>query len=55
LPWLPLFSIAAETLGYFQDGKRFSFSQPVQVLNVNQEAGEVNFIADSEKRSRNLQ
>jgi CSLREA domain-containing protein len=33
-------------------GKRYTFSQPVQVLNVNEEANEVNFIANAEKRSR---
>ncbi len=31
-------------------GKRFSFSQPTQVLNVNDETDEVNFIANPIKR-----
>lgn len=33
-------------------GKRFTFSQPVQVLNVNDETTEVNIVADSEKKLR---
>jgi hypothetical protein len=33
-------------------GKRFTFSQSVQVLSVNEETSEVNFIANSEKRLR---
>jgi hypothetical protein len=33
-------------------GKRFVFSQPTQVLNINEETNEVNFVADSEKRLR---
>ncbi|HVG42459.1 MAG TPA: hypothetical protein VM888_12670, partial [Chitinophagaceae bacterium] len=33
-------------------GKRFTFSQPVQVLNVNEETNEINFVASSDKRSR---
>jgi hypothetical protein len=35
-------------------GKRFTFSQPVQVLNINEETNEVNFIANSEKRVRSF-
>jgi hypothetical protein len=35
-------------------GKRYSFSQPVQVLNINEETSEVNFIANSEKRTRSF-
>jgi hypothetical protein len=35
-------------------GKRYTFSQPVQVLNINGETNEVNFIANSEKRSRRV-
>jgi hypothetical protein len=31
-------------------GKRYTFSQPVQILNINEETTEVNFIANSEKR-----
>jgi len=33
-------------------GKHYTFSQPLQVLNINDETDEVNFIADSEKRIR---
>lgn len=33
-------------------GKHFSFTQPTQVLNVNEEMNQINFIADSEKRIR---
>jgi hypothetical protein len=33
-------------------GKHFTFSQPVQVLNVREETNHVNFIAESEKRLR---
>jgi hypothetical protein len=43
---------AGETYILTATAKRFTFSQPVQVLNVNEEANQVNFIANSEKRSR---
>jgi hypothetical protein len=43
---------AGETYVLSATGKRYSFSQPVQVLNINEEASQVNFIANSEKRSR---
>jgi hypothetical protein len=33
-------------------GKHYTFSQPTQVLNVNEETNEVNFIANSEKSIR---
>lgn len=33
-------------------GKHFTFSQPAQVLDVNEETDQVNFIANSEKRLR---
>ncbi len=33
-------------------GKHYTFTQPVQVLNINEETTEVNFIANSEKRVR---
>jgi hypothetical protein len=33
-------------------GKHYSLNQPVQVLNINEETSEVNFIADTEKRLR---
>ncbi len=33
-------------------GKHYTFSQPVQVLNINEETDAVNFIANSEKRIR---
>ncbi|MEJ7701590.1 MAG: choice-of-anchor Q domain-containing protein [Pyrinomonadaceae bacterium] len=41
---------AGETYILSAIGKRYTFSQPVQVLNVNEETDAVNFIADSEKR-----
>jgi hypothetical protein len=43
---------AGETYILTATGKRYSFSQPVQVLNINEETNQVNFIANSEKRSR---
>jgi hypothetical protein len=43
---------AGETYVLTATGKRFTFSQPVQVLNINEEANQVNFIANSEKRLR---
>ena len=43
---------AGETYILSAVGKRFTFSQPVQVLNINEETEAVNFIADSEKRTR---
>jgi hypothetical protein len=43
---------AGETYILTATGKRYSFSQPVQVLNINAEANQVNFIANSEKRLR---
>lgn len=33
-------------------GKHYTFSQPVQVLNINDETNGVNFIANSERRKR---
>jgi hypothetical protein len=39
-----------ETYILSASGKRYTFSQSVQVLNVNEETSEVNFIAVSEKR-----
>jgi hypothetical protein len=33
-------------------GKHYTFSQPLQVLNVNEETDEVNFIGDPEKRTK---
>jgi hypothetical protein len=35
-------------------GKHYTFSQPVQVLNINGETNEVNFTANSEKRLRDF-
>lgn len=35
-------------------GKNYTFSQPLQVLNINDETEAVNFIADSEKRFKNF-
>jgi hypothetical protein len=43
-----------ETYILSASGKRFTFSQSVQVLNVNEETSEVNFIANSEKRLRSF-
>lgn len=34
--------------------KHYTFSQPTQVLNINNETDQVNFIANSEKRIRNF-
>ncbi|MDQ3129811.1 MAG: carboxypeptidase regulatory-like domain-containing protein [Acidobacteriota bacterium] len=38
---------AGETYFLSAIGKRFSFSQPTQVLNINEETDAINFIADS--------
>ncbi len=38
---------AGETYILSAIGKRYTFSQPVQVLNINEETDAVNFIADS--------
>jgi hypothetical protein len=35
-------------------GKRFTFSQPIQVLNINEETNQIDFIANSEKRLRSF-
>jgi hypothetical protein len=43
-----------ETYILSASGKRYTFSQSVQVLNVNEETGEVNFIANAEKRFRSF-
>ncbi len=43
---------AGETYILSAVGKRYTFSQPVQVLNINEETEEVNFIADSTKGVR---
>ncbi len=45
---------AGETYILSAAGKRYTFSQPVQVLNINEEASEVNFIANSENRLRSF-
>ncbi len=45
---------AGETYILSARGKHYTFSQPLQVLSVNEEANEVNFIADSEKRIRDF-
>lgn len=58
---------ATTSLGYFRftnvrigetyvlsaSGKRYAFSQPVQILNVNDETDDIIFIADSDRRSKN--
>lgn len=41
---------AGDTYILTATGKRYTFSQPSQVLNVNEETTEVNFIANTEKR-----
>jgi hypothetical protein len=43
---------AGETYILSASGKHYTFSQAVQVLNINEETEAVNFIADSEKRTR---
>jgi hypothetical protein len=43
---------AGQTYILSATGKRYSFSQPLQVLNIKEEANQVNFIAISEKRLR---
>ena len=39
-----------ETYILSANGKHYTFSQPLQVLNINEETDEVNFIANSEKK-----
>ncbi len=43
---------AGETYILSASGKHYAFSQPLQVLNINDETNEINFIANSEKRLR---
>ncbi len=43
---------AGETYILEAKGKHYTFSQPLQVLNINEETTEVNFIANSEKKLR---
>jgi len=43
---------AGETYILSATGKHYTFSQPLQVLNINEETNEVNFTANSEKRVR---
>ncbi len=45
---------AGETYILSAIGKHYTFSQPTQVLNVNEETTEVNFIANSEKSMRSF-
>jgi hypothetical protein len=45
---------AGETYILSASGKRYTFSQPVQILNVNEETDAVNFIANAEKRFRSF-
>ncbi len=45
---------AGETYILSAIGKRYTFSQPTQVLNVNEDAAEVNFIANPGERGRNF-
>jgi hypothetical protein len=43
---------AGETYTLAASGKHYTFSQSIQVLNINEETNEVNFVANSEKRLR---
>lgn len=43
---------AGETYILSAIGKHYTFSQPTQVLNINEETTQVNFIANSEKSIR---
>lgn len=43
---------AGETYVITATGKRFSFSQPSQVVNINEDMREVNFVGNSDKRLR---
>jgi hypothetical protein len=45
---------AGETYILSAAGKRYTFSQPVQVLYINEETDAVNFIADSKKSIRDF-
>jgi hypothetical protein len=45
---------AGETYILSATGKHYTFSQPLQVLNINEETDAVNFIANSEKRFRSF-
>lgn len=45
---------AGETYILSATAKHYTFSQPVQVLNINDEMTEVNFIANTEKRVRSF-
>lgn len=46
---------AGETYILSAVGKRFTFNQPTQVLNINEDTTEVNFIANSEKSIGNFE
>ncbi len=45
---------AGETYILSASGKRYTFSQPVQVLSINEDTEAVNFIADSKKSIRDF-
>ncbi len=45
---------AGETYILLASGKHYTFSQSLQVLNINEETTEVNFTANSEKRIRDF-
>lgn len=45
---------AGETYILSAVGKRYTFSQPAQVLNINEETDAIDFIANSEMRLRNF-
>lgn len=42
--------LVGETYILSATGKHYTFSQPLQVLNINEETDGVNFIANEEKR-----
>ncbi len=50
---LPLHYVEArETVHFHGGGKAYSFSQPTQVVNVNEEITEINFIANPTESRR---
>ena len=45
---------AGETYILSATGKHYTFSQPLQVLNINEETDAIDFVANSEKRLRSF-
>lgn len=43
-----------ETYVISASGKHFNFTQPIQVLNVNEDTNQIDFIANSEKKLRSF-